>query len=114
MKKVLNHFQEWYGLYIFFFVLILLCLFFGSLCSHDDYLEENRDYILTINDTSYYCIDIDFNYPLLFEIPKEYIRLQLDSNTYSHIPKDSYYTVETVIVGPQPTYFEWLIGDYDE
>lgn len=113
MKKIINHFRYWYGLYVFILLLGLCVVFFVSLDCHEDYLEKNRDYIITIDEQSYYCVDIEFNnFSVLFETPKDYMTLYLSDDKYVNVPKSSFYSVETVIVGPQPKYFDWLTGDY--
>lgn len=94
-------------------ITFLFCSVFliHNLSEYDEFCQQNKSFIITLeNGEVIHCDSINYNNYLFSSAP--YITLTINGNITRNISKSDCFTLETVYQVDEPTFFQYLKGDY--
>lgn len=92
-------------------LLVSFIFLLTNLAEYDEFCQQNKSFIITLeNGEVIHCDSINYNNYLFNSAP--YITLTISDNITRNISKDDYFTLETVYKVDEPTFFQYLKGDY--
>ena len=100
-------------LVIWLTLLFSIIFLFTNLTEYEEFCQQNKSFIITLeNGEVIYCDSINYNNYLFISAP--YITLTINGNITRNISKSDCFTLETVYQVDEPTFFQYLKGDYSD